>query len=53
MIHDGSGQFDGANHQEETDSETSVMGSDAAEFVNEEKDQVRTRKECRTLQSQV
>ena len=29
------------NHQEEADSETFVMGSDAAEFVNKVKDQVR------------
>ena len=38
--------------QEEADSETFVMGSDAAEFVNKVKDQVRkkNRKECRTLQ---
>ena len=34
IIHDGSGQLDSANYQEETDSETFVMGSDAAEFVN-------------------
>ena len=38
MIHDGSG-----NHQGEADSETFVMGSDAAEFVNKVKDQVRSR----------
>ena len=31
------------NHQEEADSETFVMGSDAAEFVNKVKDQVRSR----------
>ena len=43
MIHDGSGQPDGADYQEEADSETFVMGSDAAEFVNEVKDQVRKR----------
>ena len=30
MIHDGSGQPDSANSQEEADSETFVMGSDAA-----------------------
>ena len=40
MIHDGSGQPDSANSQEEADSETFVMGSDAAEFVNKVKDQV-------------
>ena len=34
MIHDGSGKPDSANCQEEADSETFVMGSDAAEFVN-------------------
>ena len=51
MIHDGSGQPDSANSQEEADSETFVMGSDAAEFVNKVKDQVRKRqKKCRTLQ---
>ena len=43
MIRDRSGQPDGANHQEEADSETFVMGSDAAEFVNKVKDQVRKR----------
>ena len=42
-IHDGSGQLDGANCQEEADSETFVMGNDAAEFVNKVKDQVRKR----------
>ena len=31
------------NHQEEADSETFVMGNDAAEFVNKVKDQVRKR----------
>ena len=43
MIHDGSGQPDSANYQEEADCETFVMGSDAAEFVNKVKDQVRRR----------
>ena len=43
IIHDGSGQLDSANSQEEADSETFVMGSDAAEFVNKVKDQVRKR----------
>ena len=37
MIHDGSGQPDSVNYQEEAESETFVMGSDAAEFVNESK----------------
>ena len=51
MIHDGSGQPDSANYQEGADSQTFVMGSDAAEFVNKVKDQVRKRqKKCRTLQ---
>ena len=43
MIHDGSGKPGKLNHQEEADSETFVMGSDAAEFVNKVKDQVRNR----------
>ena len=42
-IHDGSGKPENLNHQEEADSETFVMRSDAAEFVNEVKDQVRNR----------
>ena len=42
-LHDGSGQLDSANSQEVADSETFVMGSDAAEFVNTVKDQVRNR----------
>ena len=36
-IHDGSGKPEKLNHQEEADSETFVMGSDAAEFVNKVK----------------
>ena len=43
MIHDGSGKPEKLNHQEEADSENFVMGSDAAEFVNKVKDQVRSR----------
>ena len=43
MIHDGSVKPEKLNHQEEADSETFVMGSDAAEFVNKVKDQVRSR----------
>ena len=43
MIHDGWGQPDSVNNQEVADSETFVMGSDAAEFVNKVKDQVRKR----------
>ena len=43
MIHYGSGKPEKLNHQEEADSETFVMGSDAAEFVNKVKDQVRSR----------
>ena len=41
IIHDASGQLDGVNFQEKAESETFVMGSDAAEFVNKVKDQVR------------
>ena len=47
-IHDGSGQPDSANSQEEADSETFVMGSDAAESVNKVKDQVRNRQKRRS-----
>ena len=43
MIHDGSGKPETVNHQEEADSENFVMGSDAAEFVDKVKDQVRNR----------
>ena len=43
IIHDGSGKPDSANYQEEANSTNFVMGSDAAEFVNEAKDQVRNR----------
>ena len=43
IIHDGSGKPETLNHQEEADSETFVMGSDAAEFVNKVEDQVRKR----------
>ena len=43
MIHDGSEQPDSASYQEEADSETFVMGGDAAEFVNKVKHQVRNR----------
>ena len=42
-IHDGSGQPDSVNYQEGAESENFVMGSDAAEFVNKVKDQVRNR----------
>ena len=43
MIHDGSGKPDKVNSQEGADSETFVMGSDAAKSVNKVKDQVRSR----------
>ena len=43
IIHDGSGQPDSVNYQEKAESKTFVMGSDAAEFVNKVKDQVRKR----------
>ena len=42
-IHDGSEQADSVNYQEEANSDNFVMGSDAAEFVNKVKDQVRNR----------
>ena len=42
-IHDGSGKPETVNHQEKTNSENFVMDSDAAEFVNKVKDQVRNR----------
>ena len=43
MIHDGSGKPERVNHQEQAYSENFVMGSDAADFVNKVKDQVRNR----------
>ena len=43
MILDGSGKPETVDHQEEANSENFVMGSDAAEFVNKVKDQVRNR----------
>ena len=43
MIHDGSVKPEKVNSQEGADSETFVIGSDAAEFVNKVKDQVRKR----------
>ena len=43
MIHDGSVNPDKVNSQERADSQTFVMGSDAAEFVNRVKDQERSR----------
>ena len=42
-IHDGSGKLETVNHQGEANSENFVLGSDAAEFVNKVKDQVRNR----------
>ena len=43
LIHDGSEKPETVHHQEEANSENFVMGSDAAEFVNKVKDQVRNR----------
>ena len=43
MLHDGSGKLDNVTYQEGAESKTFVMGSDAAEFVNKVKDQVRKR----------
>ena len=45
MIHDGSGKPETVNHQEQAYSENFVMESDAAEFVNKVKDQVRNRQQ--------
>ena len=42
-IHDGLVKPESVNHQEQANSENFVMGSDAAEFVNKVKDQVRNR----------
>ena len=39
IIHDGSGKPDNVTYQEGAESETFVMGSDAAEFVDKVKDQ--------------
>ena len=43
LIHDGSGKPVSVHHQEQAYSEKFVMGSDAAEFVNKVRDQVRNR----------
>ena len=43
MIHNGSTKPKTINHQEHANSENFVVGSDAAEFVNKVKDQVRSR----------
>ena len=43
MIHDRSEKPEAVNHQEQAYFENFVMGSDAAEFVNKVKDQVRNR----------
>ena len=43
MIHDGSGKLETLNHLEDANSENFVMGSDAADFVDKVKDQVRNR----------
>ena len=43
MLRDRSGQPDNSKSQEVADSENFVMGSDAAEFANKVKDQVRKR----------
>ena len=42
-IHDGSVKPETVDHQEEANSEIFVLGSDAAEFVDKVKDQVRNR----------
>ena len=43
LIHDRTGKPVSVHHQEQAYSENFVMGSDAAEFVNKVKDQVRNR----------
>ena len=43
LIHDRTGKPVSVHHQEQAYSENFVMGSDAAEFVNKAKDQVRNR----------
>ena len=43
LIHDRMGKPVSVHHQEQAFSENFVMGSDAAEFVNKAKDQVRSR----------
>ena len=43
LIHDRTGKLVSVHHQEQAYSEKFVMGSDAAEFVNKVKDQVRNR----------
>ena len=43
MIHDGSGKPEKVFYQEGADSENFNMGSDAADFVDKVKDQVRSR----------
>ena len=43
MMHDGSGKPETVDHQEKAHCENFVMGSDAADFVNKVKDQVRNR----------
>ena len=43
LIHDRTGKPETVNHQEEANSKNFVMGSDAAEFVNKVRDQVRSR----------
>ena len=43
LIHDRSEKLETVNHQEQACSENFVMDSDAAEFVNKVKDQVRNR----------
>ena len=48
MLRDRSGQLDNSNSQEVADSENFVMGSDAAEFANKVKDQVRNRQKSMT-----
>ena len=50
-IHDGSVKPETLNHQEEANSENFVMGSDAAEFVDKVKDQVRQKRMSNVAES--
>ena len=43
LIHDRTGKFVSVHQQEQAHFENFIMGSDAAEFVNKVKDQVRNR----------
>ena len=52
IIHGGSGKPDSVNYQEVAESETFIMGSDAAEFVNKVKDQEQSSSSTHTVKEQ-